>query len=91
MVFNTTSNDMSSISWISVVLFEENGVSEVNRRPAVSHVNMLEIAIKEKVSYFGYINHIFISQISHYDVLKILVSSINRTFTNGRRIIISIH
>ena len=37
MVFNTTFNDISVISWQSVLLMEETGVLGVNHRPVASH------------------------------------------------------
>ena len=41
MVFNATFNDISVISWQSVLLVEETGVPEENHRPAVSHRQVL--------------------------------------------------
>ena len=37
MVFNTTFNNISVISWLSVVLVEEAGLSGENHRPVASH------------------------------------------------------
>jgi len=37
MVFNATVNNVSVISWRSVLLLEETGVSGENHRPAASH------------------------------------------------------
>jgi hypothetical protein len=37
MVFNTTFNNISAISWRSVLLVEEIGVSGENHRPVASH------------------------------------------------------
>jgi hypothetical protein len=37
MVFNATFNNISVISWPSVLLVEETGVPEENLRPAASH------------------------------------------------------
>jgi hypothetical protein len=37
MVFNATFNNISVISWWSILLVEETGVQEENHRPAVSH------------------------------------------------------
>ena len=37
MVFNITSNNISVISWRSVLLVEETAVPEENHRPATSH------------------------------------------------------
>jgi hypothetical protein len=37
MVFNATFNNMSVISWRSVLLVEENGVLGENHRPVLSH------------------------------------------------------
>jgi len=37
MVFNATFNNISVISWRSVLLVEETGVPGENQRPATSH------------------------------------------------------
>ena len=37
MVFNATFNNISAISWWSVILVEETGVPRENHRPAASH------------------------------------------------------
>jgi len=37
MVFNATFNNISVISWQSVLLVEETGVPQENQRPAASH------------------------------------------------------
>jgi hypothetical protein len=37
VVFNTTFNNISVISWWSVLLLEETGVPGENHRPAASH------------------------------------------------------
>ena len=37
MVFNATFNNISVISWRSVLLVEETGVTGENHRPAASH------------------------------------------------------
>ena len=37
MVFNATVNNVSFISWRSVLLMEETGVLRENHRPAASH------------------------------------------------------
>ena len=37
MVFNSTFNNISVISWQSVLLVEETGVPRENHRPATSH------------------------------------------------------
>jgi hypothetical protein len=36
MVFNTTFNNISVISWLSVLLVEETGIPGINHRPAAS-------------------------------------------------------
>jgi hypothetical protein len=36
-VFNATFNNISVISWQSVLLVEENGVPRENHQPAASH------------------------------------------------------
>jgi hypothetical protein len=37
MVFNATFNNISALSWQSVLLVEETGVPGENNRPGVSH------------------------------------------------------
>jgi len=37
MVFNVTFNNISAISWRSVLFVEETGVPEETHRPAASH------------------------------------------------------
>jgi hypothetical protein len=37
MVLNATLNDISVISWLSVLLVEEPGLPGENHRPATSH------------------------------------------------------
>ena len=37
MVFNATFNNISFISWWSVLLVEQTGVPEENQRPVASH------------------------------------------------------
>jgi len=37
MVFNATFNNISAISWRSVLLIEETGVTGENHQPAASH------------------------------------------------------
>jgi hypothetical protein len=41
MVVNATVNNISVLSWLSVLLVEENGVSEENHRPAACHLHIL--------------------------------------------------
>jgi len=41
MVFNTTFNNISVISWRSVLLVEETGVHRENQRPVASHLQTL--------------------------------------------------
>ena len=41
MVFNATFNNMSVISWRSVLLVEETGVPGENHRPVASHRQIL--------------------------------------------------
>jgi len=41
MVFNATFNNISVISWLSVLLVKETGVSGENHRPVASHCQTL--------------------------------------------------
>jgi hypothetical protein len=43
MLFNITFNNISVISWRSVLLVEETGVARENHRPVASYWQMLEI------------------------------------------------
>jgi len=43
MVLNATFNNISAISWRSVLLVEETGVSGENDRPAASHWKTLSL------------------------------------------------
>jgi len=45
MVFNATFNNISVISWRSVLLVEENGVHRENHRPAASLTNFYHIML----------------------------------------------
>jgi len=39
MVFNVTFNNISAMSWLSVLLVEVTGVPEGNHRPVTSHID----------------------------------------------------
>jgi hypothetical protein len=41
VVFNATFNNISVISWLSVLLVEETGIPRENHRPAASHQQTL--------------------------------------------------
>jgi hypothetical protein len=56
MTFNTTFNNISVISWRSVLLVEETGVSRENHRPAARHSQTL--------------SHNGVSSTPHYDRSK---------------------
>jgi hypothetical protein len=46
MVFNTTFNNISVISWGSIVLVEETGIQEENHRPVSNHGQILPHNVK---------------------------------------------
>ena len=48
MVFNTTSNNISVLSWRSVLLVEETGVSWENHRPVASHWKLYHIMLNRE-------------------------------------------
>ena len=50
MVFNATFNNISVISWRSVLLVEETGVPEENHRPVASHCQTLSYNVVSKTS-----------------------------------------
>ena len=43
LVFNATFNNISVISWRSVLLMEETGVPRENHRPAASNIQLLHL------------------------------------------------
>ena len=50
MVFDATSNNISAILWLSVLLVEETGVHGENRRPAASYWQILSRNIASSTS-----------------------------------------
>jgi hypothetical protein len=46
MVFNTTFNNISVISWGSILLVEETGIQEENHRPVSNHGQILTHNVK---------------------------------------------
>jgi hypothetical protein len=57
MVFNATFNNISIISWRSVLLVEETGVPGENHRPAASHRQTLSQCCIEYTSPEGIRTH----------------------------------
>jgi hypothetical protein len=53
MVFNATFNNISAISWWSVLLVEETGVPGENHQPAASDIPGASCVIKIKTEYFS--------------------------------------
>jgi hypothetical protein len=49
MVFNATFNNISVISWRSVLLVEETGVPGENHRPAASHRQTLSLNVESSI------------------------------------------
>jgi hypothetical protein len=54
MVFNATFNNISAISWRSVLLMEESGVLGESHRPVASHLqtlshNVVHLTMKELI------------------------------------------
>jgi hypothetical protein len=54
MVFNTTFNSISVISWWSVLLVEETGVPEVNHQPPqftdkLDHIKLHQVLIMHSI------------------------------------------
>jgi hypothetical protein len=58
MVFNTTFNNISIISWQSVLLMEETGVLGENHRPVASHRQTLSLSFHKD----SFINKKFIKK-----------------------------
>jgi hypothetical protein len=58
MVFNATFNNISAISWRSVLLVEEIGGPEENHRPVASHWQTFSIVIKnDRILNFMHFRH----------------------------------
>jgi len=55
MVFNTTFNNISGISWRSVLLVEETRVPGENHQPVVSHCQTLSHNAVSSEFYFSYL------------------------------------
>jgi hypothetical protein len=56
MVFNATFNNISDISWRSVLQVEESGVSSVNHRPVASHWQTLYyIKLEGQIEYSAHV------------------------------------
>jgi len=47
MMFNATFNNISAISWQSVLFVEETGVPRENHRPVVSHWQTLNVWLRK--------------------------------------------
>ena len=55
MVFNATFNNISDISWRSVLLVEETGVTGENHRPVTSHMmSYLEHLVMNEVGTYNF-------------------------------------
>jgi hypothetical protein len=53
MVFNTTFNSVSAISWWSVLLVEETGVPVENHHPAANHWQTLSHNVVSSIPHLG--------------------------------------
>jgi hypothetical protein len=53
MLFNTTFNNISALSWRSVLLVEETGVSGENHRPVASHWQTLSHYVASSTPHHG--------------------------------------
>ena len=51
MMYNDTFNNISVISWRSVLLVEETGVDDENHRPAASHRQSLSHKVVSNTSH----------------------------------------
>ena len=51
MVFNATFNNISAISWRSVLLMEETGVPGENHRPVASHLQTLSHNVGSRAGF----------------------------------------
>jgi hypothetical protein len=54
MVFNATFNNISVISWLSVLLVEETGIHEENHRSVASHWQYLSSYIEYTSPWAGF-------------------------------------
>ena len=57
MVFRTTFNNISAISWQSVLLLEETGVPGENHRPVLSHRQIVQTVPDTSKSYVRCLLH----------------------------------
>jgi len=57
MVFRTTFNNISAISWQSVLLVEETGVPGENHRPVLSHRQIVQTVPDTSKSYVRCLLH----------------------------------
>jgi hypothetical protein len=67
MAFNATFNNISVISWLSVLLVEETRVSGENHRPVVRHRQTLSHSIV-------YIEHTYFKNMRDYPALHLDVN-----------------
>ena len=63
IVFNTTFNDISVISWRSVLLVEESGVPGENHLPAASHSQLYHIMLYR-------VHHAWMESINYYIMFR---------------------
>jgi hypothetical protein len=77
MVFNTTFNIHSAISWWSILLVDETGVPGKNHRPVASYWQNGELAKSIWATLAGLVPF----QIDHHDIaewmLKVVLNTIN--------------
>jgi hypothetical protein len=67
MVFNATFKNISAISWQSVLLVEETGVSRENHRTAASHRQTLPHNVVSSTPR----HELGLEFLSHVDIIKI--------------------
>ena len=94
MVFNTTFNNISVVSWMSVLLVEDTWIPGENHRPAASHwqhylvieieLYILGLTVIIEQNHFLFVFQLFFK----------LINEFRRTYINicsSRRVVISMH
>jgi hypothetical protein len=80
MVFEATFNNMSVISWGSVILVEETGVPRENHRPVASHWQALSHNVVSSTPRLCNINPKSSTKTTQNHILPIIIDKSRRQF-----------